>query len=329
MMTFESPNILWLMLLLVPMVGYYLWRERAGGASLKMSNVGALTTAPRTVRYYMRHLPLVLRCAAVAMIVVALARPQTTEQLSKTTVEGVDIVLALDVSGTMLAADFEPDRLSAAKDVAEKFIADRPNDRVGLVVFAGESYTQSPLTTDKAALQSLLAQVKFGVVEDGTAIGMGLATAINRLRESDAKSKVVILLTDGVNNAGQIAPLTAAEIAAEYGIRVYTIGVGKRGYAPYPYYDAWGNIRYQQQKVEIDEQTLTDIAAKTGGEYFRATSKTTLREVYDRINQLEKTRIETDNYTRHNELFGVWLLWALVLLAVEFLVERLWINKLP
>ena len=329
MMTFESPNILWLMLLLVPMVGYYLWRERAGGASLKMSNVGALTTAPRTVRYYMRHLPLVLRCAVVAMIVVALARPQTTEQLSKTTVEGVDIVLALDVSGTMLAADFEPDRLSAAKDVAAKFIADRPNDRVGLVVFAGESYTQSPLTTDKAALQSLLAQVKFGVVEDGTAIGMGLATAINRLRESDAKSKVVILLTDGVNNAGQIAPLTAAEIAAEYGIRVYTIGVGKRGYAPYPYYDAWGNMRYQQQKVEIDEQTLTDIAAKTGGEYFRATSKTTLREVYDRINQLEKTRIETDNYTRHNELFGVWLLWALALLVVEFLVERLWINKLP
>ena len=328
-MTFESPNILWLMLLLVPMVGYYLWRERAGGASLKMSNVGALTTAPRTVRFYLRHLPLVLRCAVVAMIVVALARPQTTEQLSKTTVEGVDIVLALDVSGTMLAADFEPDRLTAAKDVAAKFIADRPNDRVGLVVFAGESYTQSPLTTDKAALQSLLAQVKFGVVEDGTAIGMGLATAINRLRESDAKSKVVILLTDGVNNAGQIAPLTAAEIAVEYGIRVYTIGVGKRGYAPYPYYDAWGNIRYQQQKVEIDEQTLTDIAAKTGGEYFRATSKTTLREVYDRINQLEKTRIETDNYTRHNELFGVWLLWALALLAVEFLVERLWINKLP
>lgn len=320
---------MWLMLLLVPMVGYYLWRERAGGASLKMSNVGALTTAPRTVRFYLRHLPLVLRCAVVAMIVVALARPQTTEQLSKTTVEGVDIVLALDVSGTMLAADFEPDRLTAAKDVAAKFIADRPNDRVGLVVFAGESYTQSPLTTDKAALQSLLAQVKFGVVEDGTAIGMGLATAINRLRESDAKSKVVILLTDGVNNAGQIAPLTAAEIAVEYGIRVYTIGVGKRGYAPYPYYDAWGNIRYQQQKVEIDEQTLTDIAAKTGGEYFRATSKTTLREVYDRINQLEKTRIETDNYTRHNELFGVWLLWALALLAVEFLVERLWINKLP
>jgi Ca-activated chloride channel family protein len=260
-------------------------------------------------------------------MVVALARPQTSEQLSKTTVEGIDIVLALDVSGTMLAADFEPDRLTAAKDVAAKFIADRPNDRIGLVVFAGESYTQSPLTTDKAALQTLLAQVKFGVVEDGTAIGMGLATAVNRLRESEAKSKVVILLTDGVNNAGQIAPLTAADIAAEYGVRVYTIGVGKRGYAPYPYYDAWGNVRYQQQKVEIDEQTLTDIAAKTGGEYFRATSKTTLKEVYDRINALEKTRIETDNYTRHNEHFAVWLLWALALLVAEFGVRRLWIEK--
>lgn len=309
------------------MVAHYVWQCLAGGAAVRVSSAKALVRAPRTVRYWCRHLPFVLRCAAVALMVVALARPQTSEQLSKTTVEGIDIVLALDVSGTMLAADFEPDRLTAAKDVAAKFIADRPNDRIGLVVFAGESYTQSPLTTDKAALQTLLAQVKFGVVEDGTAIGMGLATAVNRLRESEAKSKVVILLTDGVNNAGQIAPLTAADIAAEYGVRVYTIGVGKRGYAPYPYYDAWGNVRYQQQKVEIDEQTLTDIAAKTGGEYFRATSKTTLKEVYDRINALEKTRIETDNYTRHNEHFAVWLLWALALLVAEFGVRRLWIEK--
>ena len=326
-MKLANPNILWCLLVLVPMIVHYVWQCLAGGAAVRVSSAKALGTAPRTVRYWCRHLPFVLRCAAVALMVVALARPQTTEQLSKTTVEGIDIVLALDVSGTMLAADFEPDRLTAAKDVAAKFIADRPNDRIGLVVFAGESYTQSPLTTDKAALQTLLAQVKFGVVEDGTAIGMGLATAVNRLRESEAKSKVVILLTDGVNNAGQIAPLTAAEIAAEYGVRVYTIGVGKRGYAPYPYYDAWGNVRYQQQKVEIDEQTLTDIAAKTGGEYFRATSKTTLREIYDRINALEKTRIETDNYTRHNEHFAVWLLWALALLVAEFGVRRLWIEK--
>lgn len=326
-MKLANPNILWCLLVLVPMVAHYVWQCLAGGAAVRVSSAKSLVRAPRTVRYWCRHLPFVLRCVAVVLMIVALARPQTSEQLSKTTVEGIDIVLALDVSGTMLAADFEPDRLTAAKDVAAKFIADRPNDRIGLVVFAGESYTQSPLTTDKAALQTLLAQVKFGVVEDGTAIGMGLATAVNRLRESEAKSKVVILLTDGVNNAGQIAPLTAADIAAEYGVRVYTIGVGKRGYAPYPYYDAWGNVRYQQQKVEIDEQTLTDIAAKTGGEYFRATSKTTLKDVYDRINALEKTRIETDNYTRHNEHFAVWLLWALALLVAEFGVRRLWIEK--
>ena len=328
-MTFANPHMLWLAALVVPMVAYYLWYDRAGGASMTISSVRAPKSAPRTLRYYCRHLPMVLRCVVVVLVAVALARPQTSEQMTKTTVEGVDIVLSLDVSGTMLAADFEPDRLAAAKDVAAQFIADRPNDRIGLVVFAGESYTQSPLTTDKAALQTLLAQVQFGVVEDGTAIGMGLATAVNRLRESSAKSKVVILLTDGINNAGQIAPLTAAEIAAEYGIRVYTIGVGRKGYAPYPYYDAWGNRRYRQQLVEIDEQILTDIAAKTGGEYFRATDKRSLKSVYDRINELEKSKIETDNYTNYTEHFATWLLWAIVLLVVEFLVRRLWLNKVP
>ena len=328
-MTFANPHMLWLAALVLPMVAYYLWYDRAGGASMTISSVRAPKSAPRTLRYYCRHLPMVLRCVVVVLVAVALARPQTSEQMTKTTVEGVDIVLSLDVSGTMLAADFEPDRLTAAKDVAAQFIADRPNDRIGLVVFAGESYTQSPLTTDKAALQTLLAQVQFGVVEDGTAIGMGLATAVNRLRESSAKSKVVILLTDGINNAGQIAPLTAAEIAAEYGIRVYTIGVGRKGYAPYPYYDAWGNRRYRQQLVEIDEQILTDIAAKTGGEYFRATDKRSLKSVYDRINELEKSKIETDNYTNYTEHFATWLLWAIVLLVVEFLVRRLWLNKVP
>lgn len=328
-MTFANPNMLWLALLVVPMVAYYIWRDRQGGATVTLSSVRGVASAPKSVRYYLRHLPVVLRCIAVLLLVVALARPQSSEQGSTTTVEGIDIVLALDVSGTMLAADFQPDRLTAAKDVAAKFIADRANDRVGLVVFAGESYTQSPLTTDKASLQTLLAQVEFGVVDDGTAIGMGLATSVNRLRDSDAKSKVIILLTDGVNNAGQIAPMSAAEIAAEYGIRVYTIGVGKQGYAPYPYYDSWGNLRYQQAKVEIDEQTLTDIAAKTGGEYFRATDKNSLREVYNSINELEKSRIETDDFVKYNELYAGYLLWALVLLVGEFLVRRLWLNTIP
>lgn len=307
----------------------YLWQSRRGRAALRISDTSALAAAPRTVRYYLRHLPFVLRCAAVVLVVVAIARPQSTEKGSKTTVEGIDIVLAIDVSGTMLAADFEPDRITAAKEVASKFIVDRPNDRIGLVVFAGESYTQSPLTTDKSSLLSLLGQVKNGVIDDGTAIGMGLATAVNRLKESEAKSKVVILLTDGVNNSGEIAPLSAAEIAQAYGIKVYTVGVGKQGYAPYPFIDAWGKTRYQQVKVEIDEQILTDIAAGTGGEYFRATDKRSLQEIYDRINRLEKTRIDTDDYVQYNELFVGYLLWALGLLCIEFLVRRLWLNQIP
>ena len=318
--------MLWLATLVVPVVAHYIWLCKQGGAAVKVTTTASLATAPRTLRYYLRHLPVVLRCVAIVLMCVALARPQSSEQLSKTTVEGIDIVLALDVSGTMLAADFEPDRLAAAKDVAAKFIADRKGDRIGLVAFAGESYTQSPLTTDQASLQTLLSQIKYGVIEDGTAIGMGLATAVNRLRESSAKSKVIILLTDGVNNAGQVAPLSAAEIAADYGIRVYTIGVGKRGYAPFPVQDAWGNVRYQQMKVEIDEQVLTDIAAKTGGEYFRATSKTTLREIYAKINTLEKSRIETDEFVRYHEHFVAWLLWALVVLVAEFLLRRLYLS---
>lgn len=319
--------MLWLAVLVVPMVLYYIWQQRAGGASVKVSSTHSLATAPRTVRYYLRHLPLLLRCLVVALLAVSLARPQSDENVSKTTVDGIDIVLAIDVSSTMLAADFEPDRLSVAKDVAAKFVADRQNDRIGLVVFAGESYTQSPITTDRAALQTLLARVEFGIVEDGTAIGMGLATAINRLRESDAKSKVVILLTDGVNNTGQISPIAAADIAAEYGVKVYTVGVGKQGYAPFPVQDAWGRWHYVQQRVEIDEQTLTDIAAKTGGEYFRATDSRTLYDIYDKINSLEKSRVETDNYVKHNELFATYLLWAIALLVVEFAVRRLWLNQ--
>jgi len=328
-MTFANPYLLWLLALLVPMTAHYIWLCKSGGAAMTLSDTSAVAKAPRTLRYYARHLPYVLRCAAVVLIIIALARPQSSEKGSKTTVDGIDIVLAIDVSGTMLAADFQPDRLTAAKEVAAKFIADRPNDRIGLVVFAGESYTQSPLTTDKGSLLTLLGQVKFGVIDDGTAIGMGLATAVNRLKDSEAKSKVIILLTDGINNTGQIAPLAAADIANDYGIKVYTIGVGRRGYAPYPFYDAWGNIRYQQAKVEIDEQTLTDIAAHTGGAYFRAVDKQSLSDIYSRINKMEKSRIDTDDYVRYNELFAVYLLWVLGLLAAEFAVRRLWINRLP
>lgn len=326
---FANPRLLWLLLLLLPMVACYVYRTRQGGASIRISTVRPLEKVPKGYRYWLRHVPFLLRCGAVSLLVVALARPQSSESGSNATTEGIDIVLALDVSGSMLARDFRPDRITAARDVASKFIADRPNDRIGLVIFAGESLTQSPLTTDKATLLSLLGQVRSGMIEDGTAIGNGLATAVNRLRESDARSKVVILLTDGVNNSGQIAPLTASQIAASYGIRVYTVGVGTRGTAPYPMIDAWGNISYQPQPVEIDEDVLTQIARQTGGEYFRATDNQSLEKIYGQINQLEKSRIETNDYTRYHELYARFALWGLLLLLGEFVVRYLWLRRIP
>ena len=328
-MTFHNPHILWLLLLLVPMAAYYVWQTLKGGAAISISSVEGLRGAPRTFRYWLRHLPAVLRLAAAAFIIVALARPQDAEEFSRTDTEGIDIVLALDVSGSMLARDFKPDRITAAREVAGSFIADRYGDRIGLVVFAGEAFTQSPLTTDQATLQTLLGRVRSGVIEDGTAIGLGLATGINRLRESDAKSKVIILLTDGVNNSGQITPLTAADIAAEQGIRVYTIGVGTRGEAPYPAIDMFGNRTFVKQKVDIDEKTLREIADRTGGRYFRATDERALRKIYDEINTLEKSRVEVTQSTVYHELYVVWVLAALALLACEFLVEKLLLKRIP
>ena len=286
-MKFANPYLLWLLALVVPMVAYYIYRTLQGGAAIRISSVAGARKAPRTLRYWLRHAPFVLRVAAVAALIVALARPQDVEEQSRTNAEGIDIMLAIDISSSMLARDFTPDRLTAAKEVAGEFIADRYGDRIGLAVFAGESFTQSPLTTDKGSLQTLLARLRSGVIEDGTAIGNGLATAINRLRESEAKSKVIILLTDGVNNRGEIAPLMAAGIAADMGIKVYTIGVGTRGKAPYPAIDMFGEMTFQMMDVEIDEDTLTKIAEQTCGKYFRATDKQKLKAIYDEINELE------------------------------------------
>ncbi len=328
-MHFNSPYYLWLLTLLVPMIGYYVWRTLQGGAAIRISSVAGVVRAPRTVRYYLRHLPFVLRAAAFALIVVALARPQDVEQNVRTNTEGIDIMLAIDVSGSMLARDFKPDRITAAKEVAGSFIADRYGDRIGLVAFAGEAFTQSPLTTDQSTLQTLLARIRSGLIEDGTAIGNGLATAINRLRESEAKSKVIILLTDGVNNRGEIAPLTAAEIAKAQGIRVYTIGVGTEGMAPYPAIDMFGNITFVNQKVEIDEKTLTAISDMTGGKYFRATDKAKLKAIYDEINQLEKSKVEVTEHISYHELYLVWVLAALGLLLVEFLLSNLVLKRIP
>ena len=328
-MHFASPYYLWLLTLLVPMIGYYVWRTLQGGASIQISSVAGVVRAPRTVRYYLRHLPFALRAAAFALLVVALARPQDVEQNVRTNTEGIDIMLAIDVSGSMLARDFKPDRITAAKEVAGSFIADRYGDRIGLVAFAGEAFTQSPLTTDQGTLQTLLSRIRSGLIEDGTAIGNGLATAINRLRESEAKSKVIILLTDGVNNRGEIAPVMAAEIAKEQGIRVYTIGVGSRGTAPTPAIDMFGNMTFVQAKVEIDEKTLQEIADATGGRYFRATDNEKLRAIYDEINRLEKSKVEVADFTTYTEEYLRWVLAALALLAAEFLIRTLILKRIP
>jgi Ca-activated chloride channel family protein len=300
-----------------------------GSAAIQFSSVKGLLKAPRTWRYYLRHLPFVMRAVAFALLIVALARPQDVERLSHTDTEGIDIMLSIDVSGSMLARDFKPDRLTAAKEVAGAFVADRYGDRIGLVAFAGEAFTQSPLTTDQGTLQTLLSRIRSGLIEDGTAIGNGLATAINRLRESEAKSKVIILLTDGVNNRGEIAPMTAAEIAKAQGIRVYTIGVGTEGMAPYPALDMFGQMTFVQQKVEIDEKTLSAIATQTGGRYFRATDKEKLKAIYDEINELEKSKVEISERVIYHELFLSWVLAALALLVAEFLLSTLLLKRIP
>ena len=329
-MHFASPYYLWLLVLIAPMVGYYVWRTLQGGAAIQISSIRGVANAPRTVRYYLRHLPFALRTAAFALLVVALARPQDVEQNTSTNTEGIDIMLAIDVSASMLARDFQPDRITAAKEVAGSFIADRYGDRIGLVAFAAEAFTQSPLTTDQSTLQTLLSRIRSGLIDDsGTAIGNGLATAINRLRESDAKSKVVLLLTDGVNNRGEITPLTAAEIAKAQNIRVYTIGVGTMGLAPYPAVDMFGNITYVKQKVEIDEKTLTAMAEMTGGKYFRATDNAKLKAIYDEINQLEKSKVEVFEHISYHELFLHWVLAALGLLVLEFLLSNLVLKRIP
>lgn len=326
---FENPRVLWLLVVLAPMVAYYVYRTVQGRAAIRVSTVGGVQRLRRTYRYWLRHAPFVLRSLVVALVIFAMARPQSSEDRQNVNAEGIDIVMALDISGSMLARDFTPDRLTAAKDIGSKFIIGRPTDRIGLVVFAGEAFTQSPITTDHVSLVNLMNQIESGMIDDGTAIGNGLATAVNRLKESDSPSKVVILLTDGVNNSGQIDPLTAADIAADYGIRVYTIGVGTEGVAPMPALNAWGGVSFVQSKVEIDEKMLREIADKTGGRYFRATDNTKLAEIYAEINQLEKAKVEVENLVKYSEVYHLWLLLAVGLLLVEILCRYLFLRQIP
>ena len=326
-MEFLNLNILYLLVIIPLLVVYYILAGRKR-ASLVVSTVGGVK-APRTLRYWLRHVPFVLRLAAFTVAIIALARPVVVNHQEETTTEGIDIVLALDISGSMLARDFTPDRLSAAKQLATEFVAERTGDRISVVAFAGEAFTQCPLTSDQATVGTMLSRLRSGVVEDGTAIGNGLATAINRLRESGAKSKVVILLTDGVNNRGQISPIMAADIAKDLGIKVYTIGVGSRDKAPMPAYDPFGNITYVMADVEIDEELLRDIASKTSGEYFRASDNEALKTIYEQINEMEKSKVEVTHYTSYEELYMGWLVIALLLLAAEFVVARVILNRLP
>ena len=276
----------------------------------------------------LRHVPFVLRTFALVMIVIAIARPRSSTTMEKVDTEGIDIVLAMDVSTSMLARDLTPDRISASKDIAIEFISQRPSDRMGIVVFAGESFTQCPLTTDRASLINLMKEVQTDLIEDGTAIGNGLATAVARMKDSDAKSRVVVLLTDGVNNRGEISPQMAAEIAKTYGVRVYTIGVGKEGMAPYPVQTPWG-IEVQNVQVEIDEKLLSEIAESTGGRYFRATDNTKLAEIYGEINKMEKAKTTVDSFPVYQEKFGMFALLALLALLAELFMNWFVIRRLP
>ncbi len=320
--TFKYPYLLWLLLLLVPTITYYVFRHRSNRVEFRFSNVSNIKAATSTLKSKLIHLPFVLRAIAISLLVVVLARPQSTTSWQDVTTEGIDIVMALDISGSMLAEDFKPNRLEAAKKVAQSFIGNRPNDRLGLVVFAGESFTQCPLTTDHSVILNLFNDVKSGMLEDGTAIGMGLGTSIKRLKDSEATSKVVILLTDGDNNSGSIAPGTAAEIAKDFGVRVYTIGVGTRGMAPFPAVDPFGRTVYREMEVKINEELLTRIADMTGGKYFRATDNESLKDVYKEIDKLEKSKIDVTEYRKRKEEYLPFAIAALLLLACEVLLKQ-------
>lgn len=327
-MFFEYPGLFWLFAVPVLLVLHYIYKELKGkNPHMRVSSAYPWKASGISVFTYLRHLPFIFRIAALSLIIIALCRPRSSSQMEKVDTEGIDIVFAMDISTSMLAMDFEPDRIRAAKDIAIEFISQRPSDRMGIVVFAGESYTQCPLTTDRATLINLMKEIDTGVIDDGTAIGNGLATAVARMMESDAKSRVVILLTDGVNNSGEVAPLNAAEIAKTYGIRVYTIGVGANGTAPYPVMTPWG-IRTQDVEVEIDEELLKEVASITGGRYFRATDNTKLAEIYTEINKMEKAKTTIDSFPIYKELFLRFGLAALICLLLELLVKLL-IRRMP
>ena len=330
--TFKNPQFFYLVLVFIPMIAWYIFRNKRNTASIRISNTRAVLNAPKTVRHYLRHMVFLTQIVAMALIIVVLARPQSSSKFENVTTEGIDIIIALDISSSMLAEDFTPNRLEAAKEVAMKFIAGRQYDRIGLVIFSGEAFTQCPLTTDRAVLMNLFKDIHSGMIEDGTAIGNGLATAVARLKDSQAVSRVVILLTDGENNMGEVAPMTAAEIAKTYGIRVYTIGVGSRGTAPYPVQvqTPFGvQTQMRTMEVKIDEKTLQQISSITGGQYFRATNNSTLEQIYKDIDKMEKSKIDVREISHRSEEFLPYALAAIALLIVSLLLKTTLFRNIP
>ncbi len=324
---FVNPELLWL-LLIIPLISlWYALQFNSKFATIKSSSLKSFGSSGKGLKYWIKHGLFALKMIAIALILVAFSRPQSSSSWQDITTEGIDIIIAVDISGSMLAEDFSPNRLQAAKEVAMNFIEGRPNDRMGLVVYSGESFTQCPLTTDHDVLKNLFLEIKNGMIEDGTAIGLGLANAVNRLKDSEAKSKVVILLTDGINNRGSIPPLTAAEIAKAFDVRVYTIGMGSYGSAPMPFRSPFGGITYQNVEVKIDEESLQEIASLTDGKYFRATDNQKLEDIYAEIDQMEKSKIEVTEYRKKKEEYYPWLLIGLLFLVLEFILQKTYLRS--
>lgn len=326
--TFARPEYFYLLLVLVPLIGWYIWKQNKSSASMQISSITPFQDAPRTWKHYLRHAVFVMQLAILSLLIAAMAKPQSSSSWHNQTIEGIDIVIALDISGSMLARDFQPDRLEAAKNVASEFISGREFDRMGLVIFSAESFTQCPLTTDRAVLLNLFRNIESGMIEDGTAIGLGLANAVSRLKDSEAKSKVIILLTDGENNRGEIAPITAAEIAKTFGIRVYTIGIGTIGTAPFPVQTPFG-IQMRDVEVKIDEKTLQAIANLTDGKYFRATNNLKLAEIYKEIDMMEKSKIDSKELSSKTEEYKRYAFPALLMALFVLFLQLTYFRKLP
>lgn len=326
--TFLHPGFFYLLLIIPAYVAWYIWKQRTLQPTMQMSTLSPFAGMKISSRAYLRHSLLVLRMLALAAVICVMARPQSYDSVRNEETEGIDIVMAMDISGSMLAEDFKPNRLEAAKDVATQFISGRQNDNIGLVIFSGESFTQCPLTIDHMVLINLFRDIKTGMLEDGTAIGLGLSTAVSRIKDSKAKSKVIILLTDGVNNRGEISPITAAEIAQSFGVRVYTIGIGSMGTAPYPYQTAFG-VQYRDEEVKIDESLLNQISQMTNGKYFRATDKNSLKSIYQEIDQMEKTKIDVKEFSRHTDEYFIFGLAAMFFLLLEIILRNTLLRNLP